>query len=141
VLAIVSTTGAYAAPQAQAPTAAVPGLGSALEMLLALALVLAAVFALAWLMRRLKSFPVGRQALLRTDAELAVGEKERVVLLAVGQQKLLLGVSAGGISLLHTFGADAPGLSADANAGLAASAGAAPASFAAILRRSVGLKS
>jgi flagellar protein FliO/FliZ len=109
-------------------------------MLLALALVLAAVFALAWLMRCLKSFPTTRQALLRAEAELAVGEKERVVLLAVGQQKWLLGVTAGGITLLHAFGADAPGLSADTNTEPGPVAGAAPLTFAVILRRSVGLK-
>ncbi len=103
-----SMSGVYAAPQAQAPAASTPGLGSALEMLLALALVLAAVFALAWLIRRLRSFPTSRQALLRADAELAVGEKERIVLLAVGQQKWLLGVTPGGITLLHAFGTDAP---------------------------------
>ena len=134
-----SMSGVYAAPQAQAPAASAPGLGSAVEMLLALALVLAAVFALAWLMRRLKSFPTSRQALLRADAELAVGEKERVVLLAVGQQKWLLGVTPGGITLLHAFGADAPGPAA-AIADAGAAAGAAPPNFARILRRSLGLQ-
>ncbi len=134
-----SMSGVYAAPQAQAPAASAPGLGSAVEMLLALALVLAAVFALAWLMRRLKSFPTSRQALLRADAELAVGEKERVVLLAVGKQKWLLGVTPGGITLLHAFGADAPGPAA-AVADAGAAVGAAPPNFAKILRRSLGLQ-
>ena len=135
-----SMSGVYAAPQAQAPAASAPGLGSALEMLLALAVVLAAVFALAWLMRRLKSFPTSRQALLRADAELAVGEKERIVLLAVGQQKWLLGVTPGGITLLHAFGADAPGPAAAAITDAGAAAGAAPPNFAKLLRRSLGLQ-
>jgi flagellar protein FliO/FliZ len=133
-------SGVYAAPQVQAPAASAPGLGSALEMLLALALVLAAVFALAWLMRRLRSFPTSRQALLRADAELAVGEKERVVLLAVGQQKWLLGVTPGGITLLHAFGADAPGPAAATNTDAGAAAVAAAPNFAKILRRSLGLQ-
>ena len=137
---MLSMSGVYAAPQAQAPAASAPGLGSALEMLLALAVVLAAVFALAWLMRRLKSFPTSRQALLRADAELAVGEKERIVLLAVGQQKWLLGVTPGGITLLHAFGADAPGPAAAEIADAGAAAGAAPPNFAKLLRRSLGLQ-
>ena len=128
-----SMAGIYAAPQVQAPATSAPGLGSALEMLLALALVLAAVFALAWLLRRLKSFPTGRQGLMRVDAELAVGEKERVVLLAVGQQQWLLGVTPGGITLLHAFGADS-------NTPTGPAAGAAPLNFSTVLRRSVGLK-
>jgi flagellar protein FliO/FliZ len=135
-----SMSGVYAAPQVQAPATSTPGLGSALEMLLALALVLAAVFALAWLMRRLRSFPSSRQALLRADAELAVGEKERVVLLAVGQQKWLLGVTPGGITLLHVFGADAPGPAASTNTDAATAGGATPPDFAKILRRSLGLQ-
>lgn len=140
MLRIVSLSGVYAAPQVQVPAATASGLSSALQMLLALALVLAAVFALAWLMRRLKSFPASRQALLRADAELAIGEKERVVLLAVGQQKWLLGVTPGGITLLHSFGADAPGPLADTSTQAGAVAGNAPLSFATTLRRSLGLK-
>jgi flagellar protein FliO/FliZ len=135
-----SMSGVYAAPQVQAPAASAPGLGSALEMLLALALVLAAVFALAWLMRRLRSLPSSRQVLLRADAELAVGEKERIVLLAVGQQKWLIGVTPGGITLLHAFGADAPGPAAGTNTEAAAAAGATRPEFAKILRRSLGLQ-
>ena len=135
-----SMSGVYAAPQVQAPAATAPGLGSALEMLLALALVLAAVFALAWLMRRLRSLPSSRQVLLRADAELTVGEKERIVLLAVGQQKGLLGVTPGGITLLHAFGADAPGPAAGTNTEAAAAAGTTPPAFAKILRRSLGLQ-
>lgn len=135
-----SMSGVYAAPQAQAPAASTPGLGSALEMLLALALVLAAVFALAWLIRRLRSFPTSRQALLRADAELAVGEKERIVLLAVGQQKWLLGVTPGGITLLHAFGTDAPDPVIGNHTNAATAAGATPPDFAKILRRSLGLQ-
>lgn len=135
-----STSGVYAAPQIEAPAVPAPGLGSALEMLLALALVLAAVFALAWLMRRLRAFPASRQALLRADAELEVGEKERIVLLAAGRQKWLLGVTPGGITVLHTYGADTPGPVADAAGEAGQAGGAAPLGFAAILRRSVGLK-
>ena len=141
MLKTFSMSGVYAAPQAQAPAASGPGLGSALEMLLALALVLVAVFALAWLMRRLRSFPASRQALLRADAELAVGEKERIVLLAAGQQKWLLGVTPGGITLLHAFGADSPGPVAAMNTEPGAPAAAAPPKFATILRRSLGLRS
>jgi flagellar protein FliO/FliZ len=135
-----STSGAYAAPRVEAPAVSAPGLGSALEMLLALALVLAAVFALAWLMRRLRAFPANRQALLRADAELAVGEKERIVLLAAGRQKWLLGVTPGGITVLHAYGDDAPGPVADATGEAGPAAGAVRPNFATILRRSVGLK-
>ena len=77
-----------------------PGLAGAF---LALVLVVALILALAWLLKKLPG--AGLKALpgLRVVASLAVGPKERVVLVDVGGQQLLLGVTQHNVSLLHTL--------------------------------------
>jgi flagellar protein FliO/FliZ len=128
----------FASPHAAAPLTAAPGAGNVLEMLLALALVLAAIFALAWLMRRLRALPGGRSSLLRQVAELQLGDKERVVVVAAGQQYWLLGVSPGRVSLLQVLDPSAIPVP-QATASGTASADPPAANFAAALRRSMGL--
>lgn len=129
----------FASPQTAAPLAAAPHAGSVLEMLLALALVLVAIFALAWLIRRLRSFPGGRSSLLRQIAELPLGDKERAVVVAVGQQYWLLGVAPGRVTLLQPLD---PSViqSPQSGAGAVAHVDAPVASFASTLRRSMGLE-
>ena len=133
--------GVFAAPTPN--TAAVPaiGIGGAFETMLALAAVLLTIFALAWLLRRLKSLPGSKQALLRNEAQLVLGDKERIVLLAMGPRRWLLGVTAGGITVLQALEPE-PTEAQDRlvtdphNAG-----GEMHSNFAAVLRRSLGLKS
>lgn len=122
----------FAVPEAAAPVAT-PGLGSMLEVLLALAVVVAVIFAFAWLARRLRG--AGAQgAGVEVIAEVALGAKERAVLLQVRGRQFLIGVASGSVRTLHAF---EPGeLPAPAQTG---SAGGAP-SFQTLLRRGLGLK-
>jgi len=87
---------------ASAQTAA-PGqdLGaSVVQMILGLAVVLALLFASLWLLKRL-STPRGTAAgLLRVVAGTAVGARERVVVVEVGNTWLVLGVAPGRVSAL-----------------------------------------
>jgi flagellar protein FliO/FliZ len=108
-------------------------------MILALVVVLLTIFAIAWLLRRLKSLPDARQSLLRSEAELAVGEKERVVLLAMGSRRWLLGVTPGGISVLQALDNDPVATGESSALNLGSAGAAAPASFATVLRRSLGM--
>ena len=80
----------------QAPTS--PGLFGAVFALL---LVLALIVGLGWLLKRMPGSGFRPAAGLKLVASLQVGAKERVVVVEVGGQQLLLGVSAGGISALH----------------------------------------
>jgi len=90
----------FAAPDLAAPAA--PGLGGLGEVTLALAVVLAAIFALAWIVRRVRG--VGARAgAIDVLAEVRLGPKERAVLLKVGKQQLLVGVAPGQVSALHVL--------------------------------------
>jgi flagellar protein FliO/FliZ len=76
---------------------------SFLQVVVALGLVLAAIAAFAWFLRRLTPGSIGTRGLLRIVGGAMVGPKERVVLVEVGDTWLLLGVAASSVSLLHTL--------------------------------------
>lgn len=83
---------------------ALPDQGSyLLQVLLGLLFVLGLVFAAAWLMRRVGqgTFTAGNQ--IKVMAAMPLGTRERVVLVDVGGQQLLLGITATSINTLHTF--------------------------------------
>lgn len=105
-----ATTPATTAALTGKPMQAVPsrpaydGPGSLASMAGSLVLVLALIFAFAWLMRWLQGSRLSRTTGLRVEGGVQVGSKERVVVLQAGDAKLLLGVTAGRISLLHRYG-------------------------------------
>lgn len=79
---------------------ATPGIGGALVGLI---LVLGLILGLAWLLKRLPGTGLGLRPndQLRVVTSLSVGTKERLLVVEVGGEQLLLGVSAGGIANLH----------------------------------------
>lgn len=90
----------FAAPAA-AEAAPAPAAGLA-QVTLSLLLVLGAVFAAAWLMRRLRGTGrAGADGAIVVLADRVVGSRERVVLLQVGSEKLLVGVAPGSVRMLH----------------------------------------
>jgi len=97
----------FAAPHAASPiVAAAPGAGPAAggvaSVTLALLVVLAAIFAFAWLARRVRGFGRSGNA-LDVIAEMPLGPKERAVLLKVGTEQVLIGVAPGRVSALHVL--------------------------------------
>lgn len=92
----------FAAPQvtSSAPPNGVSGLG---EVTLALVFVLVAIFAIAWLVRRVQG--IGNRVGNTMDVlvEVPLGQKERAVLLRVGQTQILLGVAPGRVNTLHVL--------------------------------------
>lgn len=75
-------------------------LAGALQMLFGLGIVLAVIAFTAWLLRRMAPGQAGTASDLRVVAAVAVGPKERVVLVDVGGQRLVLGVAPGQVSKL-----------------------------------------
>jgi flagellar protein FliO/FliZ len=69
-------------------------------MMLSLALVIALIIGLAWLVGRLRGFNRTHSGPLTVLGELAVGPKERVVLVRIGDAQALLGVSTAGVTSL-----------------------------------------
>jgi flagellar protein FliO/FliZ len=92
-------------PLAHAAEAAglAPDAGGLLRATLGLALVLALIFAVGWLMRRIAPARGGAHGPLRIVGSQALGARERVVLLEVGEQWLVVGVAPGNVRSLATL--------------------------------------
>ncbi len=77
--------------------------GQLVQVLLGLLLVIGMIFVLAWLMRRVQQIgPRGGQV-IKLVATQALGPRDRLVLVQVGNEQILLGLSAGRITPLHTL--------------------------------------
>lgn len=98
VLLIFPLTTMAAEPPASAALAS--PLAGALQMLFGLGIVLVAIACTVWLARRLAPGQAGAASDLRIVAAVAVGPKERVVLVDVGSRRLVLGVAPGQVSKL-----------------------------------------
>ncbi|MFT3907094.1 MAG: flagellar biosynthetic protein FliO [Steroidobacteraceae bacterium] len=124
----------FAAPaQPSVPAAA----GGALRIVLSLSIVLLAIFAAAWLARRLRRLQASSGAGIELISQATLGTRERAVLLRVGGERLLVGVAAGSVTLLHRFD---PGASiAGEDPRVAPGEDPNRPNFAALLRRSLGL--
>ncbi len=70
------------------------------RMLFALGIVLAAIAGMAWLLKRMSPGQAGSVSDLRVVAAVAVGPKERVVLVDVAGTRLVLGVAPGQVTKL-----------------------------------------
>jgi flagellar protein FliO/FliZ len=92
----------FAAPRAADPVTVSPA-GGLLQVTLSLLLVLAAVFAAAWAVRRLRGFGRLAPGAIEIVADVALGQKERAVLVQVGKQQILLGVAPGRVNTLHVL--------------------------------------
>lgn len=128
----------FAAPQATEPVSPTSA-SSLLQVTFSLLLVLGAVFAAAWLLKRFKGFGRFGANVIQVVADAPLGPKERAVLIQVGEQQLLLGVSTGQVSLLHVL-PQPVATPPSSSSGLSAEQGVNRPDFAAILRRSLGLK-
>ena len=75
-------------------------MSAALQMIAGLAVVLAAIAGAAWLARRIGVTPSSATGLIRLVSSQSVGPKERVVVVEVSGQWLVLGVAPGRVSSL-----------------------------------------
>lgn len=67
-----------------------------------LLLIVVMIFAAQWLMRKMQSIrPGGGQRHMQVIETVAVGQRERVVLLKYEEKNLLLGVAGGRVNILH----------------------------------------
>ena len=69
--------------------------GSLAQLALSLVAIVALIFAISWLLKRFKlAGPRGRGDIAVID-ELALGPRERIVLIRVGESQVLVGIGAG----------------------------------------------
>lgn len=122
---------AVQAPQPQFTSPAAPSTGSLLQTLFALVFVLGLLAALAWFVKRFNPRGVGSAANVRMVGALSLGARERIVVVEVGDQWIVVGASPGRINALATMpkqeGAEPQ----------AAAAGAMPAGFADWLKQTI----
>jgi flagellar protein FliO/FliZ len=107
----------FAAPQSIGQPAT-PGVGGLAQVTLALLLVLVAVFAVAWVVKRVRGFGNRVGNAIDVIADIPLGQKERAVLLKVGRTQILVGVAPGQVNTLHVLAepidlASPPGAPAD----------------------------
>ncbi len=79
------------------------GAGYLVQYSLGLIVVLSAVVALVWVLRRFNRFQSSVGGTLKTLGGLSLGGRERIILVQVGDTQLLLGVAPGRIQTLHVL--------------------------------------
>jgi flagellar protein FliO/FliZ len=104
--------------------------GSIGSAVVALAMVIGLILALAWIAKRMPGLRGGAGSnALRIVGSLALSPRERLVVVAVGETQLVLGVGAAGTRTLHTLSEPLPVAQA-----------AAPSAFAQVLAQHFGKK-
>lgn len=77
--------------------------GSLIQVVLALFLVLGAIVASAWLLRRFGPTQMGPGGALRVLGGVMVGQRERLMLVEVGDTWLIVGVAPGSVTAVHSM--------------------------------------
>ncbi len=78
-------------------------MANVLQVMLGLVVVLGIIFSSAWLLRRFGQGSLLVNQHMKVVSSLSLGTRERVVMIEVGGQQILLGVAPGRISKLHIF--------------------------------------
>lgn len=102
---LLASEAVIAAAQAGAPTPVSPGsLGGQLaQMVFGLLLVVGLIFFLAWLLRRMQgAAPRGTQVIEIVGSR-AIGPRDRLLLVQVGKEQILIGHTPGSIEALHVL--------------------------------------
>ncbi len=81
-------------------------MGDLLNWSIGLVIVLGLFFLLAWIMKKLSNGSIMGSGQMQILGGLSLGMREKIVLLKVGNQQLILGVSPGHIEKLHVLQGD-----------------------------------
>ncbi|MBK5511019.1 MULTISPECIES: flagellar biosynthetic protein FliO [unclassified Pseudomonas] len=97
--AAVNTATAAVAPAVSSGVA-----GQLTQLVFGLLLVLGLIFFLAWLLRRVQQAgPAGKGQVIDIIGSRALGPRDRLMLIQVGNEQILLGLSPGTITALHVL--------------------------------------
>ncbi len=93
-----------AGPAATAPMVNSGVAGQLTQLVFGLLLVLGLIFFLAWLLRRVQQAgPAGKGQVIELIGSRALGPRDRLMLVQVGNEQILLGLSPGTITALHVL--------------------------------------
>ncbi|MDH5480151.1 MAG: flagellar biosynthetic protein FliO [Nitrosomonas sp.] len=73
------------------------------QMVIGLLLVLATIGLVAWLLKRFAILPSTTSGMMKVVATIGVGQRERVVIVEIGEIWLVLGVAQGHVNTLHSM--------------------------------------
>ena len=105
-LAVLLASNACLAAATPAATPATPpgSLGGQLaQMVFGLLLVVGLIFFLAWMLRRLQSTAVKAGQVIEIVGSRAIGPRDRLLLVQVGKEQILIGHTPGSIEALHVL--------------------------------------
>ena len=105
-LAVLLASNACLAAATPAATPATPpgSLGGQLaQMVFGLLLVVGLIFFLAWMLRRLQSTAVKGGQVIEIVGSRAIGPRDRLLLVQVGKEQILIGHTPGSIEALHVL--------------------------------------
>ncbi|HYC42147.1 MAG TPA: flagellar biosynthetic protein FliO [Noviherbaspirillum sp.] len=89
--------------QAAEQAAAAASAGSLVQVLLGLVVVLALMAGAAWVLKRMGMTGAGANSVARVVGGVSVGNRERVVVVEVGEQWIVVGVAPGRVNALSTM--------------------------------------
>ena len=85
------------------PGSAVPATGGLLQTIMALMLVLGLLLGLAWFLKRYGPRAMGASANIRLVGALNIGGRERIMVVEVGDQWIVVGAAPGRVNALATM--------------------------------------
>lgn len=105
---ILSEETAKTAQSAAATTATATGnapdtLGTVLSLGAGLLAVIAIIYGCAWIIRRMNGMTGMNNSAIKVVSVMAIGTRERIALIEVGGQQILLGITPSAIRTLHVF--------------------------------------
>ncbi|WP_433886518.1 flagellar biosynthetic protein FliO [Pseudomonas vranovensis] len=97
-LAVTQPAAAVVAPASSGSAA-----GQLTQLVLGLLLVLGLIFVLAWLLRRVQNAAPGSGQVIEILGSRSLGPRDRLLLIQVGKEQILIGHSPGTIEALHVM--------------------------------------
>ncbi|UVL64282.1 flagellar biosynthetic protein FliO [Pseudomonas sp. B21-012] len=86
-----------------APASSGSAAGQLTQLVLGLLLVLGLIFVLAWLLRRVQNAAPGSGQVIEILGSRSLGPRDRLLLIQVGKEQILIGHSPGTIEALHVM--------------------------------------
>ncbi len=99
----VALAAAQPAAAVVAPGSGGNAAGQLTQLVLGLLLVLGLIFLLAWLLRRVQNAAPGNGQLIEILGSRTLGPRDRLLLIQVGKEQILIGHSPGSIEALHVL--------------------------------------
>jgi len=72
-----------------------------LKLIIAMVFILLLIFGLAWIMKKMQLTQHSNNGLIQIVSAISVGQRDRIALIQVGEEQLLVGLTPGRIETLH----------------------------------------